>query len=298
MALQTPSLPAEGARRLGALPRPSLAGLAIGALVLAMAFVTVYPIVAVVLNGLAVRQPDGSVASGLAVWTAAVSQPGVGPSVLNTFKVVGVVQAVSFPVAVFIAWLLARTNLPGARWLEFGFWVSFLVPALGTTTGWLLFFAPNYGWVNQALVKSGLFSAPPFDMFSFWGIVFAHLATHAISIKVMLLVPAFRNLDASIEEASWTCGAGRLRTLLQVVVPALTPILLVALLMSVIKGFEAFEIELVLGARVGFSVYSTKIYQFLRGAPPDYGSATAAKAGQRQRPRSSGVVRCFPVTVV
>src|SRR5438270_2547297 len=253
--------------------RPALGSVLMVLLVLALGFVTLYPILAIVGNGTAVSQ-GGATRLGWSAWRSVFAQPGVAPAMLNTLKVVGTVQLVSFPIAIFVSWLLARTDLPLARWLEFGFWVSFRLPALGTTTGWLLFFAPDYGLINGWITKSGLLSSPPFDMYTFWGIVFAHLATYSISVKVMLMVPAFKNLDSSLEEASWVCGASRLKALAQVVVPLLTPMLLVTFLMSLIKALEAFEIELVLGARTSFSVYSTKIYQLLQGSPPDYGSAT------------------------
>ncbi len=234
------------------------------ALVAVLGFVTLYPILAIVGNGLALSRG----------WQDAFATPGVAQSVLNTLKVVGTVQLISFPIAIVISWLIARTDLPGGRWLEFGFWISFLLPALGTTTGWLLLFAPDYGLVNSLIRKAGLASGPVFDMYTFWGIIFMHLATYSISVKVMLMVPAFRNLDASLEEASWVCGGGKLRTLVRVVAPALAPIIVVTFLMALIKSLEAFEIELVLGARTSFSVYSTKIYQLLQSSPPDYGSAT------------------------
>jgi iron(III) transport system permease protein len=238
-----------------------------------LAFVVLYPTGTILLNGVFVSQPGGGTRVAFDAWQSVLSRPGMAPAILNTLQVVLTVQLISFPIAIVISWLLARTDVPASRWLEFGFWVSFLLPALGTTTGWLLFLAPDYGLVNQFLVKNGFFQTPPFDMYSFWGIVFAHLATYSISVKVMLMTPAFRNLSGALEEASRVCGASGLGTLVRVVVPVLTPALVVTFLMSLIRALEAFEIELILGARTDFSVYSTKIYQLLRGSPPDYASA-------------------------
>jgi iron(III) transport system permease protein len=90
----------------------------------------------------------------------------------------------------------------------------------------------------------------------------------------MLMTPAFRSIDSSLEEASRVCGASRIGTLARIIVPVLAPVLFVVLLMSLIRGLEAFEIELALGTPIGFQVYSTKIYQLVRGSPPDYVSAT------------------------
>src|SRR5205823_9521861 len=87
----------------------------------------------------------------------------------------------------------------------------------------------------------------PFNIFSWWGIVWVHLVTGTIPLKVMLLTPAFRNLDATMEEASRAAGANAISTFRRVVLPIITPTILVVLLLGTIRSFEAFEIELVLG---------------------------------------------------
>ena len=40
---------------------------------------------------------------------------------------------------------------------------------------------------------------PIFNIYSFWGIVWVHLTTN-LGVKVLLLAPAFRNMDAALEE--------------------------------------------------------------------------------------------------
>jgi iron(III) transport system permease protein len=50
----------------------------------------------------------------------------------------------------------------------------------------------------------------------------------------------------------------------------LTPALLTVLLMSIIRGLETFEIEMVLGAPIRFEVYSNKIYLVMASSPPEF----------------------------
>jgi iron(III) transport system permease protein len=69
-------------------------------------------------------------------------------------------------------------------------------------------------------------------------------------------------------------GAGALGTLFKIVVPATMPTICVASLMSLIRSFESFEVELVLGTPFRFSVYSTKIYSLIHQTPVNYGGAT------------------------
>lgn len=70
-------------------------------------------------------------------------------------------------------------------------------------------------------------------------------------------------MNASFEEASRVCGASSLRTLAKIVVPIMTPALLIVFLLSTIRGLQTFEIEMILGAPIGLFVYSTKIYTLL-----------------------------------
>lgn len=256
------------------LRRIELVDIVMYALVAGLGFLILYPMASVLLNSLARPEVAGQSTTVIGAWGAAFAEPGLLQSIINTGKVVGVTTAISFPLAILISWLLARTDIPGSQWLEFGFWILFFLPALGTTTGWLLLFDPSYGLVNRFLVGIGLFHQPPFNMYSFGGIVFAHLTTYSIAVKVMLMTPAFRSLDSSIEEASRICGAGTMRTLIRIVIPVLAPPLMVAFLISLIRSLEAFEIELFLGLPAQFSVYSTKIYQLLSGNPPNFSAAS------------------------
>lgn len=237
---------------------------------LALTFLILYPLASVVYGSF-----FGNAAKGVAVqsWADALRQPGLLEALWNTLKVAAGVQIIGMPVAVGISWLLARTDIPGRGVFEFGFWILFFLPALGVVNGWLLFFDPTYGLANSFLLRWGLVEAAPFDMYSYWGIVFAHLSTYAIAVKVMLLTPAFRNFDGALEEAARICGAGRVQTFFRIVVPALLPAILIVFVMSLIRSFESFEIELFLGIPANFTVYSTRIYTLMAQDPPELQAA-------------------------
>jgi hypothetical protein len=47
--------------------------------------------------------------------------------------------------------LIARTDLPGRHWLEFGFWVAVFLPSLTVVVGWILLFDGYNGLANKAL---------------------------------------------------------------------------------------------------------------------------------------------------
>jgi iron(III) transport system permease protein len=140
---------------------------------------------------------------------------------------------------------------------------------------WILLLDGDRGLMNQWLQSLRLVQKPVFDIHSFWGIIWVHLSASSLGVKVLLLTPAFRNMDAALEETSRICGVGTLGTLRRIVVPIMAPAILVSVTLGLIRSLEAFEIELLLGVPVGLNVYSTKIYEFVARTPSQYAPATA-----------------------
>jgi iron(III) transport system permease protein len=240
-----------------------------------IAFLVVTPLFLLLLNSFQIGKPGGAVVYSLDGWRQAFGSMGIVDAVYNSFSLAITRQIIAMIIGVFLAWLLARTDIPMKRGLEFLFWLSFFLPALPVTLGWILLLDPKYGLLNQLITKLPFVQASPFDIYSYWGIVWVHLATTGVSLKVMLLTPAFRNLDASLEESSRVAGAGSLRTLLRIIVPVMMPVILVTTILGLIRSLEAFEIELVLGVPIGLHVFSTKIHSFVTHEPPQFPAATA-----------------------
>ena len=245
-------------------------------LVLAVvAFCVVFPLLLVVLQSFQVAPPGQAAKYGLDGWRAAFDEPGLRGALFNTLKVTFVRQLLSLPLAVFIAWLLARTDLPGRHWIEFAFWAAFFLPPLTVTLSWILLLDPEYGLINTWLAKLPFVTKGPFDIYSFWGIVWVHIVTGSLTVKVILLTPAFRNMNASFEEASRIAGASTLRTALRITVPVMGPAILSVLLLGTMVSLQTFEVEQVLGLPFRFFVFSTSIYDLLVTRVPRYDAATA-----------------------
>jgi iron(III) transport system permease protein len=240
-----------------------------------MGFYVLYPLILILINSFNTATIAEPPAYGLKAWQEAFSEPGIWRSLWNSIKIGLVLQVVALPTGIFISWLLARTNILFANALEFGFWISFFLPGLATTFGWMLMLDPSTGLINSWLRQVPFLSGLNFDVYSFWGIIFVHLVSNGISTKVMLLTPAFRRMDASMEEASRMSGASALTTLIRITVPAMTPVIVVVFLLSVIRIFSSLETELLLGVPWGFYVYSTKIVDLARQEPPLVNQAAA-----------------------
>ena len=212
---------------------------------------------------------------GLDHWIAAFSKPDLLVTIWNSIMVWGLTAMVSFPVGISIAWVLARTKIPFSPQLEFLFWVAHMVPSLPVTIAWINLLDPYIGLVNVALMNMFGLSEGPFNIFSVEGIVWTHLMTNGIVIKVILLTPAFRNMDSAMEEAARVGGGSNLRTALTVTLPLMISPIILVFALQLLRVFQSFETELILGEPFGFYVYSTKIYSLIRTEVPNYGEAAA-----------------------
>lgn len=234
------------------------------------------PVALIFANSFNLAPVGGSFDFTLEHWKLAFSDPSIFQALGNTFLVFGIYTFISFPMAVMIAWALARTRVKWAYGLEFMFWISFMIPTISVTIGWAYLLDPGFGILNKALTFLPFVDKGPFNIFSVPGIIWVHLMANATSGKVMLLTPAFRNMNVALEEAARTSGASNMRTMLRVTLPLMIPPMIIVFMLQLVRIFQSFETEQILGTPINFFVYSTKIFQFVRFYdPPIYGAATA-----------------------
>jgi iron(III) transport system permease protein len=214
----------------------------------------------------------GEGALSLSAYQTAFADPRIVPSLANTFILAVIRTSLSMGFAIFFAWVVTRTNVPMRGSIEFMLWMSFFLPSLPETLSWILLLDPKFGFINMYLRDS--IGISPFNIYSYEGIIWAHLAG-STSIRFLLITPAFRTMDAALEEAARVSGCSNVKTLLRVTVPILAPALLVSASLGFIKALEAFETELVLGGRAGLEVFSTTVYFFISREPARYEPAMA-----------------------
>ena len=221
---------------------------------------------------------------GLDNWRSAPDDPRLFRAILNSFMIWGITATISFPVSITIAWALARVRMPFTYPLEYMFWVAYMVP--GAAIAWILLLDPAGGFINVALRDlpvTGFLVEPfldergrgPFNIFSVEGIIWTGLMGNGIALKVMLLTPAFRNMDLAMEEAARVGGASNIRTMLRVTVPLMASPIVLVFALQLIRIFQSFETEFLLGRPINFWVYSTLIFEMVnKTEPSNYGGAT------------------------
>ena len=115
-----------------------------------------------------------------------------------------------------LAWVLARYEFPGRRFIDALVDFPFALPTAVAGLTMANMFAAN-GWLGKYLVPLGINGA-----FSPLGVVIA-LTFVGMPFAVRTLQPVLESLEREVEEAAATLGAGRLRTFVSVIAPALLP---------------------------------------------------------------------------
>jgi iron(III) transport system permease protein len=208
-------------------------------------------------------------------WGNAWATPGLLESLWNSCLIWFLVTAIGLPAGILIAWALARTDIPASRGLEVCFWIAYIIPILASTLGWTMLLSPGWGLLNKAAELLPFVHPPgPFNIYSVPGIVFTKLMAGGIAFNVVLLTPAFRNMNRVLEEAALVAGATNLRTMIRVTLPLMVSPIALVLALQVINIFGGFEVEYLIGSQFHFFVFSTLIYQLVTvNAIPQYAAA-------------------------
>lgn len=239
-----------------------------------VAFLTIYPVAFIFLKSFVISAPGQPQTWGLQGWSQAFNDRHLSSALFNTFSLAIIRIFISSTLAIIFAWIVTRTDTPLRGSIEFMLWLGFFLPILPMTMGWILLLDSHYGLINSFITRTLGFSTAPFNIFSYWGIIWCHLA-FSTSVRFLLITPAFRNMDAALEEASHTSGNNNVGTLIRITIPLLAPALLASTALGFIKSLESFELELVIGIPAGIYVLPTRIYDFIRWEPPLFGQATA-----------------------
>jgi iron(III) transport system permease protein len=195
----------------------------------------------------------------------------------NTLSFALAATLLAFPIGVFLAWVVERTNTPLARFIGFVLIARIIIPGVLIVISWILIASPNIGLFNQLMSPlTGVRNVV--NIYTFWGMVWVQ-ALEMVPLIYLLLSAAFQAMDPRLEEASTITGAGSWRTLRRISLPLALPAIAAALLLLFITAVETFEVPLLMGTRAGVRVYTTEIFYDTSRTPIDWGlAATYAMA--------------------
>jgi iron(III) transport system permease protein len=196
---------------------------------------------------------------------------GFGTSLVNTVVFAVGAALLAVVVGATLAFLVARTDTPLKSLVVAMSLVPLIIPGMLHTVAWILLASPQIGVVNQTF---GL----GFDIYTLPGMIFVQ-GLHTAPLVFLLMFPAFRSMDPSLEEAAFASGARLPTVLRRVTLPLAKPAIYASLLIAVVTGLEAFEVPVLLGGANGIDVITSHIWFALNGYPTRFGEAGAYSVG-------------------
>jgi iron(III) transport system permease protein len=175
-----------------------------------------------------------------------------------TAAVIGLV--LGFP----IAWLAARTTIPGRRWVSGGMWLALLLPSWLPATGWerlvqqdgvMYRMGLDWPWATSAIMG-------PF------GVVLL-LGLRCVPFSYLAISAALGGLGQEFEDAARVHGANRWQAL-RLIIPILAPALMSALAIGFAESISDFGVAATLAYNSNFTLATYALYAAIGNFPPSF----------------------------
>ena len=140
-----------------------------------------------------------------------------------TIEVVAAVVILSGLIGVPAAYAMARRNFPGKRAALVLFLLPLLVPPI------------TYGIPLATVLYQAHLAG------TIWGVILANLVP-SVPFVILIMIPFIEQIDPRVEAAARVFGAGMGRMFTQVLIPLLTPGILAALLLVLVRTIAMFEL--------------------------------------------------------
>ncbi len=165
-------------------------------------------------------------------------------TVRNTFIFTAGSVAIRLVLGVGLA-LLLNESFRGRRFVRAAILLPWIVPTVLGTMAWLWMFNPNFSVLNYILVSTGLsargfewLTDPDLALFS----VLLVNAWRGVPFMAITVLAGLQAIPQDLYDASAIDGAGKLQRFRYVTLPLVMPVLLTALVLSIIWTFSDFGI--------------------------------------------------------
>lgn len=167
-----------------------------------------------------------------------------------------------------VAWVLVRYSFPGKRVIDAMVDLPFALPTAVSGIALTTVFAGN-GWIGRYLEPLGIKVA-----YTPLGVIVA-LTVIGLPFVVRTVQPALEDLDAELEEASASLGAGRIDTIRLVIVPAILPALLTGFAMAFARAIGEYGSVIFIAGNMPMRTEIAPLLIRIKLEQYDYTGATA-----------------------
>lgn len=244
------------------------------ALIIIVGFLTICPVFMLVLGSF--MEGFGSFEGlTLSKYITAYTDPGLKEMLLNTLIFTLGSAAVSTILALFLAYMNTRTNIPFKFVFKIISIIPMMIPHILFCVSWALLLNPSNGILNRLLMDVFGLESALFNIYTLPGMIFVE-GLLDLPIAYLIIAPAMNSFDVSLEESSKVCGASHWRTLMRITLPVLRPAILASIILVIVRSLASFAVPSVLGMPGRIYVLPTHIYKIISsGFAADYGQASA-----------------------
>lgn len=184
------------------------------------------------------------------------------PRLLASFRVTFLAAASATVLNLFLglllAWILVRYQFPGKKLIDTLIDLPFALPTAVAGLTLSALFAQN-GWVGQLFAPFGIKIS-----YTFVGIVLAMIFT-SIPFVVRTLQPVLEDLSSEFEEAAETLGANKRQIFLRIILPHISPALIIGVTLSFVRSLGEFGAVIFIAGNMPYQteVVSLMIFTYI-----------------------------------
>ncbi len=211
----------------------------------------------------------------LANVAAVLGDPGIWHILWNSLHVSVWSTLLGGTIGTGLAFLVARTDLPGQRFFRTALMVPYLIPPFIAALAWLSLAGP-VGFMNQLWMAMTGVEEPLFGIYGATGIIMVLALSH-YPLAYITVLASLERIDPALEEAARSSGASPVRTVRDVTLPLVMPAIAAGAILVFLRSMENFGIPAILGFPAKYFVLPTKIYATILDfdRPHNFGQAAA-----------------------
>lgn len=233
--------------------------LAFGITLAMLSAIVLLPIGALVLAGAEIGIAE--------LWRIATTER-VGNALILSFRAAFLAAAFNAVFGLILAWVLVRYRFWGRPIIDAAVDLPFALPTAVAGIALTALYAPN-GWLGAPLAEIGIKVA-----YAETGIWLA-LVFVGLPFIVRTVQPVLDEMEVELEEASATLGASRLRTVVRVILPTITPALMTGFALALARGVGEYGSVIFIAGNLPYLTEIAPLLIVIRLEEYDYNGATA-----------------------
>ena len=194
------------------------------------------------------------------------ADPALQRALWNTVVLAFWVGLFSVAVGAPLAWLTARTDVPGRGLIRGLVLASFVTPPFLGAFAWVMLAGPNAGYLNRLWRGATGAEAPLVNIFSMPGLIFV-VTIYTFPYVYIMVANTLALIASDVEEAGAILGAGRLWVALTITFPMVLPALVSGFILSVLQALALFGSPAILALPAGFHTITTQIWSLFQFPP-------------------------------